>query len=34
MAKLKEVIRQLRARLEEAGMVPVADDPSLAAREG
>lgn len=24
---LKEVIRQLRAQLEEAGLTPVADDP-------
>jgi CheY-like chemotaxis protein len=30
MAELKEVIRQLRAQLEEAGLTPVADDPLLA----
>jgi len=30
MAELKDVIRQLRAQLEEAGMTPVADDPLLA----
>ncbi len=30
MAELKDVIRQLRAQLEEAGLVPVADDPLLA----
>jgi len=29
MAELKEVIRQLRAQLEEAGLTPVADDPLL-----
>jgi DNA-binding response OmpR family regulator len=30
MAELKDVIRQLRAQLEEAGLTPVADDPLLA----
>lgn len=29
MAELKEVIRMLRAQLEEAGLEPVADDPLL-----
>jgi len=29
MAELKEVIRKLRAQLEEAGLEPVADDPLL-----
>jgi len=29
MAELKDVIRQLRAQLEEAGLAPVADDPLL-----
>ena len=33
MAGLKDVIRQLRAQLEEAGLTPVADDPLLAGRE-
>ena len=32
MAELKDVIRQLRAQLEEAGLAPVADDPLLAGR--
>jgi len=27
MAELKDVIRQVRAQLEEAGLEPVADDP-------
>jgi hypothetical protein len=30
MAELKGVIRQLRAQLEDAGMVPAADDPLLS----
>jgi len=30
MAELKDVIRQLRAQLEEAGLTPVADDPLFA----
>jgi CheY-like chemotaxis protein len=29
MAELKDVIRQLRAQLEEAGLTPLADDPLL-----
>ncbi|MCK4514081.1 MAG: HAMP domain-containing protein, partial [Spirochaetaceae bacterium] len=29
MAELKEVVRRLRAQLEEAGMTPAADDPLL-----
>jgi PAS domain S-box-containing protein len=33
MAELKEVIRKLRAQLEEAGLEPVADDPLLAGGE-
>ena len=33
MAELKDVIRQLRAQLEEAGLTPVADDSLLAGRE-
>jgi len=32
MAELKEVIRKLRAQLQEAGMTPVADDPLLGER--
>jgi len=30
MAELKDVIRQLRAQLEDTGLTPVADDPLLA----
>ncbi|MDY7077782.1 MAG: PAS domain-containing protein [Chloroflexota bacterium] len=33
MAGLKDVIRKLRAQLEEAGLKPVADDPLLTGRE-
>jgi len=32
MAELKDVIRKLRAQLEEAGLRPVADDPLLAGQ--
>ena len=31
MAELKDVIRELRAQLEEAGLTPVADDPLLGS---
>jgi PAS domain S-box-containing protein len=34
MAELKEVIRQLRAQLLEAGLIPVSDDPLEAGRRG
>ena len=34
MIELKDVIRQLRAQLEEAGLTPVADDPLRAGLEG
>jgi len=34
MAELKDVIRKLRAQLEEAGLTPVADDPLLAGLTG
>jgi C4-dicarboxylate-specific signal transduction histidine kinase len=33
MAELKGVIKQLRAQLQAAGMVPVADDPLAAGME-
>jgi len=33
MIELKEVIRQLRAQLETAGLTPVADDPLAVGRE-
>jgi hypothetical protein len=33
MAELKNVIKQLRAQLQVAGMVPVADDPLAAGME-
>lgn len=33
MIELKDVIRQLRAQLEAAGLTPVADDPLAAGRE-
>jgi C4-dicarboxylate-specific signal transduction histidine kinase len=33
MAGLKNVIKQLRAQLQSAGMVPVADDPLAAGME-
>ncbi len=33
MAELKDVIRKLRAQLEDAGLAPVVDDPLLAGWE-
>lgn len=33
MAGLKEVVRQLCAQLETAGLTPVADDPLMTGRE-
>ena len=33
MAELKDVIRQLRAQVQEAGLTPVADDPLLSVSD-
>ncbi len=33
MTGLKDVIRKLRAQLEEVGLTPIANDPLLAGQE-